>query len=170
MILAYCGVQIGELEFSNLVGYDSTPRNSLTNTWGNPNQAIVGTYNGGGTGGYGAHSEPVSRAISKYRPTEIRRQWNLPELLSEVEKKHPVMVWWVNGVWPAKDVSWNLPSGEKVYTVNGMHVEVVVGWEGNRENPTRILTNDPWRGHRRYTPDTFKNLWKWFNNTAVVVH
>ena len=79
------------------------------------------------------------------------------------------MVWWVNGVWPAKDVSWNLPSGEKVYTVNGMHVEVVKGWIGSQNNPAYILTNDPWRGERRYTPQAFYDLWRWFGNTAVIV-
>lgn len=171
MVLAYRGyTNISELGFLDEIGYQDTPRNYATNTWGDPNQGIVGTYNGTGQGGYGTHWDPVARAIGTYTPTQVKRDWNIPELLEEVKSGNPVLVWWVNGVWPAKDVSWNTPEGKKVYTVNGMHVEVVKGWIGDQENPQYILTNDPWRGNRRYTPDAFLNLWKWFNNTAVIVY
>lgn len=170
MVLQYRNInQFNELNFLDQIGYDSTSRNFSTNTWGNPNSSIVGSYDGSGSGGYGVHWQPVADAISKYRPVEVKQKWNLSDLLKEVEAGNPVMVWWVNGVWPAKDVSWNLPSGEKVYTVNGMHVEVVRGYIGPIDNPTYILTNDPWRGKRQYTPEQFANLWQWFSNTAIVV-
>lgn len=170
MVLQYRNInQFTELNFLDQIGFDTTTRNFSANSWGNPNSGIVGTYDGSGSGGYGVHWQPVANAISKYRPVEVKQNWNIPELLGEVVSGNPVMVWWVNGVWPAKDVSWNLPSGEKVYTVNGMHVEVVRGFLGHKDNPTYILTNDPWRGKRQYTPEQFANLWKWFNNTAIVV-
>lgn len=169
MALGYRGVSIDERGFLDEIGFVDTPRSFATNSWGNPNKGIVGTYDGSGAGGYGAHWDPVAKAIQAYRPTEVKRQWNVSELLQTVADGNPVMVWWVNGVWPAKDVSWNSPDG-KVYTVNGMHVEVVVGYEGLITNPTAIYTNDPWRGRRTYTQKGFENLWRWFNNTAVIVY
>jgi uncharacterized protein YvpB len=169
MALGYRGVAIDERGFLDEIGFVDTPRSFATNSWGNPNKGIVGTFDGSGVGGYGAHWEPVANAIRAYRPTEIKRQWNVKDLLQTVANGNPVMVWWVNGVWPAKDVSWNSPDG-KVYTVNGMHVEVVVGFEGLITNPTAIYTNDPWRGRRTYTQKGFENLWRWFNNTAVIVY
>jgi len=170
MALAYRGVTIDELGFLDEIGYDKTERNFITNTWGNPNRAVVGTYDGSGPGGYGTHWDPVVAAMKKYRNIEVFRSWNIPDMLKKVEEGNPVMVWWVNGVWPAKDVSWNLPNGQKVYTVNGTHVEVVVGWVGDRDKPTNVITNDPWRGRRYYTPAQFNNLWKWHSNTGVVVY
>lgn len=170
MALAYRDVKIDEVGFLQEIGYDRTPRNYVTNTWGDPYQGVVGTYDGSGEGGYGANWPPVAKAMSKYRKVEIKENWSLSELLKTVSTGNPVMVWWVNGVWPAKDMSWNNAQGEKVYTVNGMHVEVVTGWVGNREKPDYILTNDPWRGLRRYSPQSFLNLWRWFHNSAVIVY
>lgn len=170
MVLAYRGItSIDQVGFMEEIGYDTTPRNYSANTWGDPNQGVVGSIDGSGSGGYGTHWGPVAKALSKYVEVEIKRDWNISELLSEVNHNNPVMVWWINGVWPAKNVSWNTPSGELVYTVNGMHVEVVKGYIGTINDPQYILTSDPWRGERRYTPESFNNLWKWFNNTAIVV-
>lgn len=170
MALGYRGVEVDEIGFLHEIGFDQTPRNQLANIWGDPNKLVVGTYNGSGDGGYGVHWDPVATTINKYRKTEVKHNWDIPGLLKTVQDGNPVMVWWVNGVWPAKDVSWNLPDGQKVYTVNGMHVEVVVGWKGNRDNPDYILTNDPWRGRRQYKPEQFLKLWKWFGNTGVIVY
>ncbi len=170
MVLAFRDVKVGELSFLDEVGFETTPRNYVSNTWGDPQSGIVGTYNGSGAGGYGAHWQPVAKAIAKYRQVEIKENWNIPEMLEKVKAGNPVMVWWVNGVWPAKELIWNNADGLPVRGVNGMHVEVVKGWVGDQNNPTYILTNDPWRGYRQYKPEAFLNLWKWFNNTAVIVY
>lgn len=169
MALGYRGVTIDEISFLSEIGFDPTKRNYATNLWGDPNQGIVGVIDGNQGGGYGVHWQPVAKAMGKYRPVEVKQNWNLSDLLATVATGSPVMVWWVNGVWPAKDISWNIPEG-KAYAVNGMHVEVVTGYEGSIENPQVIYTNDPWRGSRRYPPDTFANLWRWFSNTAIVVN
>jgi uncharacterized protein YvpB len=170
MALGFRGVNIDEVGFVDEIGKDTTERNFVTNMWGNPNKGVVGTLDGSGPGGYGVHWDPVAQAMSKYRKVEVKRNWNIPEMLNEIERGNPVMIWWINGVWPAKDVSWNTKDSGKVYTVNGMHVEVVVGWTGDKENPQYIWTNDPWRGRRSYTPEQFTTLWKWFENTGIVVY
>jgi len=50
-----------------------------------------------------------------------------------------------------------------------MHSEVVVGFTGRHDNPTSILTNDPWRGRRKYTLGSFYNIWGYLGNRAIVV-
>jgi uncharacterized protein YvpB len=170
MALGFRKIEIDEVKFLDEIGYDKTKRNFVTNSWGNPNLGVVGTINGQGEGGYGAHWDPVAKAMSQHTRVEVKRNWTLAEMLTAVKAGNPVMVWWVNGVWPAKDISWNTSSGEKVYTVNGMHVEVVRGYSGTPENPEYIYTNDPWRGKRQYKPEVFKELWKWFENTAIIVY
>ena len=169
MALAYRGIMVDQVGFLNDIGWDNTPRNFNTNTWGDPNQGVVGSIDGSGSGGYGAHWGPVAQAMQKYTPVEVKTNWDIPGLIQEINRGNPVIIWWVNGVWPAKDVSWNTPSGQRVYTVNGMHTEVVKGYIGAPDDPAYIITADPWRGERRYTPASFNHLWRWFNYTAIVV-
>jgi uncharacterized protein YvpB len=171
MVLAYRGINhLSEMEIWNQLPKETTPRNFTTNTWGDPNRGIVGSSTGGGEGGYGAHWDPVAEFLRQYRQVDVKRQWNLTDALKEVAQGNPVMVWWVNGVWPAKDVSWHLFDGSKVYTVNGMHVEIIKGFVGTPSHPITIITNDPWRGERRYSPQSFENLWRWFDYTALVIY
>jgi uncharacterized protein YvpB len=170
MVLGYYDVKVGEISFLDEIGYDQTKRNYLTNVWGDPNGGIVGTYNGSGDGGYGVHWQPVAQALAKHRQVEVLQNSSIAQILSKVKAGYPVIVWWVNGVWPAKELFWNNSQGETIRAVNGMHVEIVTGWAGNQNNPDYIFTNDPWRGFRQYSPETFTTLWRWFNNTAVVVY
>lgn len=169
MALAYRDVNVSELGFWGEIAREDVARNYLTNVWGDPNRGVVGTYDGSGEGGYGAHWGPVAEALEKYVEVEVKRNWNVDEILAEVGDGNPVMVWWINGVWPAKELYWKTPEGEEVRGANGMHVEVVVGWQGAQDDPDYILTNDPWRGNRKYTREQFESLWKWFDNTGVVV-
>jgi uncharacterized protein YvpB len=169
MALEFYGIDLDEQEIMDRIGYQQVKRNFITNTWGDPDLGIVGTVDGEGEGGYGVHWGPVAKMLSDYREVEIKTGWNVTDLLIEVSRGYPVLVWWVNGVWPAKELWWKNSDGNMVRAVNGMHVEVVVGWIGNRANPDYILTNDPWRGERKYDPESFRNLWKWFGNTGVVV-
>jgi uncharacterized protein YvpB len=77
------------------------------------------------------------------------------------------MLWWQNGR-SAKDVlSWQTPAGKQIEAVNGMHSELVVGFEGGQESPEYILVNDPWRGFRRVHINEFTELWKLYSNTAI---
>jgi uncharacterized protein YvpB len=170
MVLSYRGVNtISELGFLDEIGFDSTARQYTPNIWGDPSQGIVGTYNGVG-GGYGVHWQPVANALKKYRTVAVKENWTTAELLRSVESGNPVMVWWINGVWPAKELFWQSAEGQKVRAVNGVHVEVVTGFVGSPENPSVIYTNDPWRGYRQYNPEVFETLWKWFNNTAIIIY
>lgn len=176
--LAYKGAYVGEDHLLSLMGYDRT---AFSGTWGNPNSiwgnpynAIVGDIDGKSGGvnwGYGAYWGPTARAISNYRGTETKTGWSVSGIASEISKGNPILVWWVNGVWPAYEVYWKTPSGTSIRGVNSMHVQTVKGFTGTVANPTSFTVVDSGYGYpqRTYDVGTFKAKWSWFGNTAVVV-
>ena len=176
--LAYKGKYVAENTLLSLMGYDSTPFSGTwrdpNSIWGNPYNAIVGNvdgHSGGITWGYGAYWGPTAKAISGYRPAEIKTGWNVTSLAAEIEAGNPVLIWWVNGVWPAYEVYWKTPAGTSIRGVNSMHVQVVKGFTGTKENPTSFTVTDSGYGYpaRTYDVGTFKAKWSWFGNAGVVV-
>lgn len=148
MALAYRGVYLAERTIKDGVGYS-----------GDPNQGWVD--------GYGVHSGPVSAYMSNHRSVAVKQGWNITDMLKEVHKGNPVIIWEYNR-YSQPYGAFALPSGATGYM--GMHSEVIRGYIGDIENPTHILTNDPWRGQLTYTIDTFKSIWGYMNNTALVVY
>lgn len=176
--LAYRGAYVSEDTLLAQMGYDYTP---FSGTWGDPN-AIWGDPDNGVTGnidgasggvswGYGAHAGPTARAISNYRGAEVRSGWTVQGIAQEIANGNPVIVYWVNGVWPSYVVNWKTPSGKTVRGVNGMHVQVVKGFTGTVDNPTSFVVNDSGYGYpsRTFDVGTFKSKWSWFGNTGIVV-
>ena len=95
--------------------------------------------------GYGVHWGPIYDFISKYRSVELKRNWNIVDLVKEVERGNPVIIWVHNQL--GSSGTFLLDSGATGY--RGMHSVVVKGFVGNVENPTSIIVNDPWRGPHR---------------------
>ncbi len=121
--------------------------------------------------GYGTYWTNVSDYVSGYRKTSIKRNWNITELLTEVSKGNPSILWWQNGWSDWYTKSWTTSGGKQVQGLNGMHSEVVIGYKGSISNPSQIITRDPWRGTRYYDRAYFEQLWtNSFNRTAVVVY
>lgn len=166
MTLAYRGFSVSDEQLVSHFGFDPTPRDTANNTWGNPHQQFVGNFESG----YGVYWGPISSAISAYTPAQAHTGWNLTDMLKEVQNGNPVIIWGQNGFSSAYDMSWTTPTGTYIYAVHGMHSEVVKGYIGSPENPSYILLNDPWRGHRQYETSYFLGLWGYFNNSAVVVY
>ncbi|MBU0708919.1 Ig-like domain-containing protein [Patescibacteria group bacterium] len=169
MALAFRGTWLTEQQVLQKVGFDNTPYQPGIGIWGDPNEHYVGSINGQPKG-YGVHWGPVARVIREYREVEVYRNWNLPGLLGKVEQGNPVILWWQNGWNDPDPISWHTPDGALIQGVEGMHSEVVIGFVGNKDNPDEIILNDPWRGERHYTQSHFLNLWKYYNNTGVVVY
>ncbi len=115
--------------------------------------------------GYGVHWGPIYDFISKYRSVELKRNWNIVDLVKEVERGNPVIIWVHNQL--GSSGTFLLDSGATGY--RGMHSVVVKGFVGNVENPTSIIVNDPWRGPRTVSVSSFKSLWAYIGNTALVV-
>lgn len=116
--------------------------------------------------GYGVHWGPVYNFISKYRTVSLKRNWNVVDLVKEVQKGNSVIVWGHNQL--SSSGAFELDSGATGY--RGMHSVVVKGFVGNVDNPTSIIVNDPWRGPRTMSVSSFKSLWGYLGNTALVIY
>jgi uncharacterized protein YvpB len=178
MALAYRGVSVSENTLLSQIGYDTTPFSGTWKDpnaiWGNPYSGVVGNVDGasgGVTWGYGAYWTPTSRAISNYRSNEVKTGWNVQGIAQEIANGNPVIVWWVNGIWPSYVVNWKTPSGQSIRAVNGMHVQVVKGFTGTVENPVSFIVNDSGYGYpsKTFTTAAFQAKWSWFGNSAIVV-
>lgn len=149
MVLGYKGksVSIDSIKSSIGVGQD-------------PNSVFVE--------GYGVHWGPISSYISSRGVTNsVRRNWNVTELVKEVSLGNPVLLFWYNGYTTPKE-AFELEGGYTGY--HGMHSEVVVGFVGKVDSPSEIILNDPWRGRRYMALNTFKGLWSYLGNTAIIIY
>jgi uncharacterized protein YvpB len=174
--LQYKGVNVGPWDVYN--GIPKSDTGDLNNgNWGNPHLGFVGNIRGG-TVGYGVYWDPINNYVSKHRPSQVYRNWNITSMLQEIDNGNPVILWWQNGAtnpvkysWKSKDANGNPVT---IDGIRGMHSEVVVGYIGSPENPSQIIISDPWASrwgnkYRYISVDRFKGLWGYFNNTAIVV-
>lgn len=176
--LAYRGIIVSEATIISKVGYDTTPWSGTWNeagsTWGDPNTGIVGDLDGKANNigwGYGSYWNPISSAIQSLgRSNEVKSDMTASSLAAEIAAGNPVIVWWVNGVWPSYELFW-YKNGTKIRAVNGMHVVVVKGFTGTVDDPTSITVTDSGYGYPGKTLDTatFLARWGWFGNTGIVV-
>lgn len=177
--LAYRGINVSEANIIAQVGYDTTAWSGTWSeggaVWGDPDSGIVGDLDGKANNigwGYGSHWTPIARAISSLgRATEVKSGWTVSGLAQEIADGNPVIIWWVNGVWPSYEVNWKTPGGKNVRAVNGMHVVVVKGFTGTIADPTAFSVTDSGYGYpgKTYDVGTFKAKWNWFGNTGVIV-
>ncbi len=176
--LAFKGVLASEDSILSRIGYDTTTWsgswNEAGSTWGDPDIGIVGDIDGKANNigwGYGSYWNPVVNAIGSYGKTaDLKSGWSVQGVASEISAGNPIIVWWVNGVWPAYELTW-YKNGKKIRAVNSMHVQTVKGFTGTVDNPLSFTVTDSGYGYPSQTFDTasFKAKWSWFNNTAIVV-
>ncbi|OGD62517.1 hypothetical protein A2215_03650 [Candidatus Berkelbacteria bacterium RIFOXYA2_FULL_43_10] len=166
MALAYKGVGATEDELIEKIGFDPTPHSN--GVWGDPHERFVGNINGKQmTTGYGVYWGPIARVARSYREAREFSGWSLSQLLSEVSKGNPAIIWgYASG---GKKVYWNTPDGKQILGVSGEHTYVVVGFVGTVENPSRIIVNDSLIGQVRLTRESFEKKWAAFGNSGVVV-
>ena len=166
MALAYKGVNVSEDELMNHVGYDPTPH--VGNTWGNPHQAFVGDINGRQpTTGYGVYWEPIARAGGKYRATEYFTNGTVQLLTEEIGKGNSVIIW--GNAASGRRVDWYTPNGGKIIAISGEHTIVVKGYNGEKDNPTEIIVNDPHSGEIVYSVSELKKQWSLLGYAGVIV-
>jgi uncharacterized protein YvpB len=155
MALAYRGVYLSQSDVLSAIGTSGT-RGS-----GNPYNGFVENY--------GAYWQPFESLVGSHRNYQVFTNWNLTDLLKEVEKGNPVVVWGQNGWSTPTDISWTASDGTHVYAISGMHSYVVKGFTGSSSNPGAILINDPWRGVISMSPSVFNQRWSYFK-TAMVIY
>lgn len=186
--LAFRGVSVTESNIISKVGRDSTSWSGTwggsNGVWGDPESDIVGPLdNGAATSpagktttnvywGYGSHWGPISSALTSYGvANEVRTGLTVQDLAQSLSDGNPIIIWWVNGIWPSYEVNWKTPGGKSIRGVNGLHVQVVRGFTGSVENPVSFTVTDSGYGYpgRAYDVGTFKAKWSWFGNTGIIV-
>jgi len=149
MALAYKGLSPSVEGMKSSIGVGQDPNNSFVEE-------------------YGVHWGPISSYISsRGLRNSIKSGWNINALVQEVKAGHPVILFWYNGYTTPRE-TFELEGGYTGY--HGMHSEVVVGFVGKVDSPTKIILNDPWRGQRYLSISTFNGLWSYLGNTAIVVY
>ena len=185
--LAFRGVSASESAIIARVGQDKTAWSGTWGkdgaTWGDPDAAMVGGLDNGPataksgsstkvTWGYGSHWGPISRVLTSYGVgNEVKRNMTVQALAQSIADGNPVIIWWVNGIWPSYVVNWKTPAGKSIRGVNGLHVQVVRGFNGTVDNPTSFTVTDSGYGYpgRTFDVGTFKAKWSWFSNTGIIV-
>lgn len=186
--LAFRGVNVSESAIIARVGRDTTPWSGTWGgagaTWGDPDTAMVGGLdNSAATSpaskkttnvywGYGSHWGPIAKALTSYGVgNEVKTGMSTKDLAQSITDGNPVIIWWVNGIWPSYEVKWKTKSGNQVRGVNGLHVQVVRGFTGTVDNPQSFTVTDSGYGYPGRSIDigTFKAKWGWFENTGIVV-
>lgn len=187
MALAWKGVFVDEATIIySLMGNNNSYKtwNAALNRWewGDPNVNYLGDPNGSGDvnnqNAYGVHWQPVMNVLSYYGiGNRLERGWNVYGLAQEINAGRPVQIFWWNGVSSyygaagGQPLVWFDPStGQQVEAINGMHSILIVGFNGDVENPTSFVALDPWFGYITYSIDTFNYQWPKLNNTGVVIY
>lgn len=186
--LAYRKINVSESAIISRVGIDPTQWSGTwggeNGGWGDPTTTIVGPLdNAAATSpagkqttnvywGYGSHWEPISQLLTSYGvANDVVTGMTVQQLAQAVSDNNPVIIWWVNGIWPSYEVNWKTPGGKQIRGVNGLHVQVVRGFTGPVENPISFTVTDSGYGYpgRTFDIGTFKAKWGWFGNTGIVV-
>ena len=152
MVLAYKGISSSESGIKDSIGIGSDPNSDWVDK-------------------YGVHWGPISSYISgRGVSNTLKRGWDLTSALQEVKNGHPILVYIYNGSSLPMG-PFTLEGGATGY--KGMHSAVIIGYIGKPEAPTTVILNDPWRGQRYLSPNTFRYLWYYtgyLNNTGIVIY
>ncbi len=162
MALSAKGVYVSETDLINLAGREPD-FNFTTMSGGNPHKGFVNYY--------GTYWEPISKAVSNYRQNMVKSGWTLAEVCAEVGKGNPIVTWGQNGWTTDTPRNWTATDGTYITGFSGMHSVVIVGCEGNPNNPTNIFIQDPWRKWgNKVTAAEMLRRWAYFGNTGMVVY
>ncbi|PIR89233.1 MAG: hypothetical protein COU07_02100 [Candidatus Harrisonbacteria bacterium CG10_big_fil_rev_8_21_14_0_10_40_38] len=168
MALGFKGVKVSEKEIMNKIGFDNTPHKD--GVWGNPNEAYVGNIKGEiCKTGYGVYWDPVAKAATHWNAAEVKKNWNIKDLVNEISKGNPVIVWGKMPGVTTHDCSWTTNNGLHVEAYKETHVRLVIGYVGSKENPEKIILNDPLAGRLYWDVEDFLTNWEIFGYNAVVL-
>lgn len=108
--------------------------------WGDPQRGFVGRVEGGG---FGVFERPLARLGGLFdRNTSVVRASSFDEVLDEVRRGRPVVVWAaLGGSVPTR---WRTPAGQVVLADLSEHTVVIAG-----VGPNGVVIHDPWTGEVR---------------------
>jgi uncharacterized protein YvpB len=150
MALAYYDIEISDdLEIVKRFGYKPRQKDTILNEWDNPQEMFVGNIDiVGSTEGYGVYGQPVVKtAISYGRDAYYETNITAQFLAKEIKAEHPIILWGYTSI-TNPPYTWNLKDGGEVKAFKGEHARLVIGFEGDVENPTGFYIHDPFNGNR----------------------
>jgi len=169
MALNYYGVGVAEEDLLKDLPFDTKQPRSKENIWGDPDKGFVGNIDGKiPNTGYGVYEKPIVELAEKYRRARILQDPSLSDVLEEVAKKRPVIVW--GAIGSSKDISWRTKDGRFIKAVSGEHTRLIIGFSGTVSNPKNIILLDPIYGKRVVSKNSFLSDWSLLDNKAVVVY
>lgn len=172
MALKYRGLNLTEDQLFSKLPTDKRPpeyEEDGTMRWGDPNLAFVGNRNGKMfIDGYGVHWEPIATLANTYRDSEFFRNWSIDDIIYQIDNDNPVIIWGYYG--PGGKFKWYTWDGRRVDAVKFEHTYLVNGYEKKGDKLTAIFVIDPNRGKLRFSVDDFKNLWRFYENSGVVIY
>src|SRR5690606_19646403 len=102
-----------------------------------------------------------------YRQNMVKSGWTLAEVCAEIEKGNPIVTWGQNGWSTDTPRNWTATDGTYITGFSGMHSVVMIGCEGDPNNPTYIYIQDPWRKWgNKLTAAEMLRRWAYFGNTG----
>jgi uncharacterized protein YvpB len=167
--LLYKGVNVTE---SELIKYQpvSYPKEYKNGVWGDPSQGYVGDIDGSQPRftGYGIYWKPIAELAKRYRPAESFRHvdWNF--IKEEILSDNAVIIWGNYNLYPRATI-WQTSEGANVLGFIGEHTYVVLGWEGNPNQPDSVIVLDPMRGRMKMSFANFMENWSYLDYSGVVV-
>ncbi len=145
MALAYYGVKISDdLDIVKSFGYKPRDKDVVNNEWDDPQEMFVGDIDiVGSTKGYGVYGKPVVKAAISYgRDAYLETNITANFLSKEIKAGHPIILWGYTSL-TAPAYTWNLAGGGEAKAFKGEHARLVVGFEGEVNNPTGFYVSDP---------------------------
>ncbi len=168
MALNYYKIDITENELLKNLPFDTREPKAKDNIWGDPDLGFVGDIDGRlPFTGYGVYEKPINELAQKYKESKILKNGSLDDLLAEINKGRPIIVW--GTVSSGKDISWKTKDGKIVKAILGEHARLLVGFKGLVENPSTIILLDPIYGQIQMSKKKFLADWSLLDNKAVVV-
>jgi len=170
MALNYKGVVVTESELIQQLPISDPKPRSQKNTWGDPDLGFVGDINGSMPNtGYGVYEQPIYDLATKYRSAKIITNAPLTDLIAELTRDNPIIVWGVI-VGRSRDISWETPEGKVITAKLDEHARILIGFTGNSDKPELLILLDPIYGEIRLSVKDFLKNWSLLENKAVVIY
>lgn len=167
--LLYKGVSVTE---SELIKYQpvSYPIEYKNGVWGDPSKGYVGDIDGSQPRftGYGVYWKPIAELAKRYRPAESFRHVEWSFIKQEILSDNAVIIWGNYNLYP-RALTWQTSDGANVLGFIGEHTYIVLGWEGNPNNPDSVIVLDPMRGRMKMVFSDFMENWSYLDYSGVVV-
>ncbi|GEM_PF-1565201 len=176
MVLAYYGIQTGDMDIVKKVGYNPRPWDTKHNIWDDPNTMFVGNIDDPLKSGYGAFAPALAKAARTFgRSAQSYTLVSADFIATQIDQDHPVMVWGFFNSPPYVKYSWQTPQGKSVTAYRGEHVRVVVATLRAKDgtlvgfflnDPLTGIGNEYWSANRLMK---HMNMWGPLTNQVVVV-